>query len=654
MRKIVIILSLLSCVSALGGEKQQKALGKTIVQIYTDLSGQKTDRKKILQALKGIKKNDPLGIFKGPLELLSVLSKEKKGAEIAKKCSFDDKGFVLTAELFFQKIKGLCHRLVLESLIREKKYNKLDSKTREYIEKNIVYFLDKDHADLFFQYLKKIKKDSGLHLAMSKITRDGYMKHNREVHPHILSSIQVGPRFTSYIQANRLMDLSEAVLFNEEFYQMKNSIDDDFEKNNLSQAKSKTGRLLGFHKESMGLVDLKRTQISLMILGKKFARKEDFKTSWTINQYLLRNTNGRERENIIFEVLFNLARQKKYEDAVKTINRLNLLKDFEELGSRLQYRVADSIDQYGQRDMAETLYKKIIETNPLSFYAVVAFRKNLFDTKEKMFFARRPLERTLSSANSLYKDMSSFFKRVRIWLAVGHRGFTAQELNGIFQHMNDKTKKHPKEELKYAVLKLGEMVNQEGGHLHTFQFIYKMLREGDLSLDDAFLKLLFPSPYSHEIKKFSLGRDPDLILSLVRQESAFDPNALSSAGARGLMQLMPSTARRFQRRIKKRHLARPSTNLKIGIKYLSRLIKKYDGNLIYALAAYNAGERRVKDWRKNIFKSGGPLETIEMIPFLETRDYVKLIYRNLFFYKYITGQDDFISKDFQKSFIVES
>ena len=164
------------------------------------------------------------------------------------------------------------------------------------------------------------------------------------------------------------------------------------------------------------------------------------------------------------------------------------------------------------------------------------------------------------------------------------------------------------------------------------------MEQNSLTLNYKLIKFIFPFNYLELIKKNANNLDPLIIISLVRQESAFNPDAISGVGAKGLMQLMPATARRFNNRVKVGHLVNPEINLAIGIKYLRQLITRFDGNLIYALASYNAGENRIDRWRKEIFRSDEPLSTIESIPFEETRNYVKLIYRNNFFYSLLTNK----------------
>jgi soluble lytic murein transglycosylase len=136
--------------------------------------------------------------------------------------------------------------------------------------------------------------------------------------------------------------------------------------------------------------------------------------------------------------------------------------------------------------------------------------------------------------------------------------------------------------------------------------------------------------------------DPALIFSVVRQESAFDAKAISHAGARGLMQIMPQTALRVARKLKvpysRNRLTRdPAYNLRLGQAYLANMIRDYDGSLILALAAYNAGPLRVERWLRR-YGDPGPsiydaIDWIESIPFTETRTYVQRVLENLTVYR---------------------
>jgi len=122
--------------------------------------------------------------------------------------------------------------------------------------------------------------------------------------------------------------------------------------------------------------------------------------------------------------------------------------------------------------------------------------------------------------------------------------------------------------------------------------------------------------------------DPWLLMAVSRRESAFNPHARSHAGATGLMQLLPTTARQVARQHGKRSpdaadLINIDTNMKLGALYLSGLLERYQGNRVLALAAYNAGPHRVDRWLGDY---QAPYDVfIESIPFYETREYVQAV-----------------------------
>lgn len=150
---------------------------------------------------------------------------------------------------------------------------------------------------------------------------------------------------------------------------------------------------------------------------------------------------------------------------------------------------------------------------------------------------------------------------------------------------------------------------------------------------------LFPLPFWEELKKDSLLNqlDPYLVASLIRQESEFNPAALSRANAMGLMQLLPHVGRNVAKEEKLRDFSNnelfvANTNILLGTRYFRHMVDHYHGQVEYALAAYNAGEDRVDDWRSSgNFKDVE--EFVESIPFTETREYVQAIMRNAVLYK---------------------
>jgi soluble lytic murein transglycosylase len=158
---------------------------------------------------------------------------------------------------------------------------------------------------------------------------------------------------------------------------------------------------------------------------------------------------------------------------------------------------------------------------------------------------------------------------------------------------------------------------------------------------EKFWKLAFPLPYRDDIEKHSQARslDPNIVAALIRQESEFDPRAVSRARAVGLTQIRPQTGREISRpsgagRYRSGLLTNPSSNVQMGTYYLSRMLNSLDGKWEAALAAYNAGRSRAVAWLGwGEFRE--PAEFIETIPFTETRNYVQIVFRNADLYRRI-------------------
>jgi len=158
----------------------------------------------------------------------------------------------------------------------------------------------------------------------------------------------------------------------------------------------------------------------------------------------------------------------------------------------------------------------------------------------------------------------------------------------------------------------------------------------------AVWRTLYPLPDDASVRRFA-GRhqvDPMLVAGVIRQESVFDPSAVSYAGAVGLMQILPKQGRILAQRLKLRFargkLFDPEYNLQLGTLYLADLVRMM-GSSEAALAAYNAGEDRVAAWKaERNFEE--PPEFVESIPFTQTREYVQICWRNAEVYRFLYVQ----------------
>ncbi len=194
----------------------------------------------------------------------------------------------------------------------------------------------------------------------------------------------------------------------------------------------------------------------------------------------------------------------------------------------------------------------------------------------------------------------------------------------------------------WATLQIGRIYRDAGKPYRSLQ-ILKRAVPSYYSLDFSALPReywlhLFPRPFWSDLQSYAgqNGLNPDLVASLIRQESEFNPGAISYANAWGLMQLLPKVgkgeARELRMRFSQEQLLSPTVNLRLGTRYLKEMIDHYNGQVEYALAAYNAGTNRVDDWLASGKFQDVP-EFVESIPFTQTREYVQAIMRNAQVYR---------------------
>lgn len=172
---------------------------------------------------------------------------------------------------------------------------------------------------------------------------------------------------------------------------------------------------------------------------------------------------------------------------------------------------------------------------------------------------------------------------------------------------------------------------------------------------------MYPINYQSQIRSAASEAhvDPLLVASVIRVESKFKTTDVSHAGAVGLMQLMPGTAGWIEQKMKadknassknigighvtRQQLANPSQNIRLGAWYIHYLTKQFNGNEVAAIAAYNAGPKRVGDWLAQK-QWNGQLETIQQIPVGETRHFVDRVFYNYHLYGRIYGKDKNLGK----------
>jgi soluble lytic murein transglycosylase len=196
-----------------------------------------------------------------------------------------------------------------------------------------------------------------------------------------------------------------------------------------------------------------------------------------------------------------------------------------------------------------------------------------------------------------------------------------------------------------AIAYLGAIGHNYSTATYYSELFLKNLPRGTtlFALSPEIQKALFPVPYKEEIEQFSRERklDPFLVVSIMKQESKFKRFARSQAFARGLMQIIPSTALRLAAALGLEsfsvdQLYVPQVNINLGTRYLQDLMNEFGNQVEFIAAGYNGGEPNVRRWRDSSTRDE-VLDFVSSIDFKETKNYVMIVKTNYELYKQIYG-----------------
>jgi soluble lytic murein transglycosylase len=290
-----------------------------------------------------------------------------------------------------------------------------------------------------------------------------------------------------------------------------------------------------------------------------------------------------------------------------------------------RYWQGRSLERAGSPAEAHEIYRRILSEAPLSYYAGRAEQRlgeERFEAASRINASRLPLPAPPAGANRYHVDR---------YLALRQAGLTRLargEAAAIERETSDP-----------AVL---EFVYYAYANADDYPSARRVGRELDIPAGVR-ERVLYPLAFWDEVATAAERHqiDPLIVVSLIRQESLFDPAARSPADARGLMQLLPGTAVKEAAALGWKEdptprLYDPSVNVALGVHHLRALLDQYDGDVVKALAAYNGGTGAVDRWQRQFAELDGD-EFVENITYRETRDYVKRVLGNRRAYERLYG-----------------
>ncbi len=314
-----------------------------------------------------------------------------------------------------------------------------------------------------------------------------------------------------------------------------------------------------------------------------------------------------------------------WEDAVEAFHELATTASGRNWQNRAHYWKARALERLGRTDEAQTWYKQVSAEWPMTYYGQLSelrLRRPLHARREQRENRATPVMNGPASSGF---QINVHFQKATELSMLGLSREAAKELLVVKEQYGDRP---------HTLYALGRHLLEVGDYASAIVIAKRNFREPmerrRTSLDSPLWRMAYPTVYIPEIRRYADPHvDPFLVAGIIREESLYDPKALSPVGAMGLMQLMPATANRVAHRlglgsVNREDLLKADVNVRLGVHYVGELLRDYKGNLIRAVAAYNAGPAAVNRWIAR-FGDRDPDEFIELISYRETRRYVKRV-----------------------------
>jgi soluble lytic murein transglycosylase len=610
-------------------------------------------------------------IFVPWLKEIQKISKLTKTPDFLVHCrEYITRKQTLAMERVLERVAGnYCRERALEAIGREIDATKtISDDATLFIQQNLKFFLTKKNKKNFGYFIQSQASKPDILKKLSQEVTSYSVRNDIIPSQEVLKDMLINEQITKLIQDKGFNPLQHQNVFYAEYGKL---IELGYR---VIDSKPTEDKLKDHYHFLKNYLELNQDHLPV---GLCLTRLNDFAKavfrnghkdlSRDIFKFIIKKNNKEILEDAQFFYLWTHLYFNEYKEAFKLAGEHGLIKNVKKiLDARLKFWIAIIHEELGQSSEAIAIYEDIVFNHPLSYYGIMSSKKLQTIKPDSMgvtFYVNNSSHLsglTRLSIKDITPDHISSLIRLKAWARIDSARLLKIELKRLNNHsVPSLLVKHSTEKQLYLKSDLhllnAKIIQNSENYLATFRYLYSVLDKKEIIFNRQLLEILYPRPYLEVLTKTLKGEslDPIVILALIRQESVFNPLARSPVGARGLMQLMPKTAKRFRKSVVDKQLTNPQINIDLGTKYFKNLIKRYDGNLVYVLSAYNAGESRVERWKANYFDTDETiLKNIESIPFLETRNYVKLIFRNIFFYKLLIESKEQIadSKEHNKIF----
>lgn len=331
-----------------------------------------------------------------------------------------------------------------------------------------------------------------------------------------------------------------------------------------------------------------------------------------------------QQENIQWALVWNKYLVKRYEDVVADADRFIKKSSNPIFSNKLSFWKGRALAKLDRADEAKEVFSTTAANDTFGYYGLIS----AMESKTPL----SPLPPSTINTDPIGNMLLDWL------IAMDEKVFATKvlkEINSQFKTIADRER---------AMSLYAQSGWYQGGMIQIYNFPMKMRDE----LTKKHISVVFPTPYQDIFTKYSekYKLPKALAYGITRQESAFNPNVRSWADAFGLMQMIPEKATELSKRYNIPYkdfndLYKPDPNVEMGVALLAELKDMYKGKFAQNVAAYNASTAAIAVWERERF-NGDYLEFIEMIPYEETRNYIKLVFRNYMTYKRIMANEEII------------
>jgi soluble lytic murein transglycosylase len=334
-----------------------------------------------------------------------------------------------------------------------------------------------------------------------------------------------------------------------------------------------------------------------------------------------------------------LYKSSRYEDATRSFDQVLRLQQTGSIKLAALYWKARSLEKTGDAQKAAALFQALCGDAPLSYYCQNARLRPVATNVNGTSGPKEGFQLVEIEPREKSVTADVHYQRAVELRMVGLLRESGEEVAVLTGRLGGD---------RGEILWLADFLKNVGDYHRALKliqlFFLDVIDRGVAGVPPAFWELAYPRGLLPTIQALAnRGTDPYLVAAIIREESTYDPAAVSQTGALGLMQVMPQTGQMVANRVgtepfSRERLFDPPYNIRLGSWYLGYLAEKFDRKPVYAIAAYNAGPEAVTKWVQQ-FGNLEPDEFIESIPYTETRLYVKRVLRSYREYRRVNGQE---------------